>query len=215
MEHSTGIEFSSIIPGFLKEFEIVDIIKAIAPREFMIVCSDEDKYSKDAPSIYEQAKGNYRLMDAESMLQIKQFRRKYGVVDKVSDRGYVSNSFHCHVSEHIGPLQKQDLEGRFWELLNGGKIQYVKYPISYNTDAIKTLIKRAMDKGFYEGVNLSLSYCDDCGHEELNMDVCPKCGSKNLTKIDRMNGYLSYSRIKGDTRLNEAKMEEIKDRVSM
>ena len=50
--------------------------------------------------------------------------------------------------------------------------------------------------GFYEGVNLSLSYCDDCGHEELNMDVCPVCGSKNLTKIDRMNGYLSYSRVK-------------------
>ena len=47
------------------------------------------------------------------------------------------------------------------------------------------------------------------------MDVCPKCGSKNLTKIDRMNGYLSYSRVKGDTRLNAAKMEEIKDRVSM
>ena len=45
--------------------------------------------------------------------------------------------------------------------------------------------------------------------------VCPECGSKNLTKIDRMNGYLSYSRVKGDTRLNEAKMEEIKDRVSM
>ena len=148
-------------------------------------------------------------------LQVKQFRKKFGVVEKVSDRGYVSNSFHCHVSEKIGPLQKQDLEGRFWELLNGGKIQYVKYPISYNTKAIETLIKRAMDKGFYEGVNLSLSYCDDCGHQELNMDVCPKCGSKNLTKIDRMNGYLSYSRVKGDTRLNEAKMEEIKDRVSM
>ena len=148
-------------------------------------------------------------------LQVKQFRKKYGVVEKVSDRGYVSNSFHCHVTEKIGPLEKQDLEGRFWELMNGGKIQYVKYPISYNTKAIETLIKRAMDKGFYEGVNLSLSYCDDCGHQELNMDVCPKCGSKNLTKIDRMNGYLSYSRVKGDTRLNEAKMEEIKDRVSM
>lgn len=148
-------------------------------------------------------------------LQVKQFRKKYGVVDKVSDRGYVSNSFHCHVTEKIGPAEKQDLEGRFWELLNGGKIQYVKYPISYNTKAVETLIKRAMDKGFYEGVNLSLSYCDDCGHQELNMDVCPKCGSKNLTKIDRMNGYLSYSRVKGDTRLNAAKMEEIKDRVSM
>ena len=112
-------------------------------------------------------------------------------------------------------LEKQDLENRFWDLFNGGKIQYVKYPIAYNKEAIKTLLKRAMDKGFYEGVNLSLSYCDDCGHQELNMDVCPKCGSKNLTKIDRMNGYLSYSRVKGDTRLNEAKMEEIKDRVSM
>lgn len=148
-------------------------------------------------------------------LQVKQFRKKYGVVDKVSDRGYVSNSFHCHVSEKIGPIEKQDLEGRFWELLNGGKIQYVKYPVSYNTKAIETLVKRAMDKGFYEGVNLSLAYCDDCGHQELSMDVCPKCGSKNLTKIDRMNGYLSYSRVKGDTRLNSAKMEEIKDRISM
>ena len=148
-------------------------------------------------------------------LQIKQFRKKYGIIENVSDRGYVSNSFHCHVSEDITPIKKQDLEKRFWDLLNGGKIQYVKYPISYNSEAVRTLIERAMDMGFYEGVNLSLSYCDDCGHEELNMDVCPKCGSKNLTKIDRMNGYLSYSRVKGDTRLNEAKMEEIKDRVSM
>ena len=148
-------------------------------------------------------------------LQVKQFRKKYGIVKNVSDRGYVSNSFHCHVSENITPIQKQDLEKRFWDLLNGGKIQYVKYPVSYNTGAIETLVNRAMDLGFYEGVNLALSYCDDCGHQELNMDVCPKCGSRNLTKIDRMNGYLSYSRVKGDTRLNQAKMEEIKDRVSM
>ena len=148
-------------------------------------------------------------------LQVKQFRKKYGIVKNVSDRGYVSNSFHCHVSEKISPVQKQDLEKRFWDLLNGGKIQYVKYPVSYNTNAIKTLVNRAMDMGFYEGVNLALSYCDDCVHQELNMDVCPKCGSRNLTKIDRMNGYLSYSRVKGDTRLNQAKMEEIKDRVSM
>ena len=148
-------------------------------------------------------------------LQVKQFRKKYGIVENVSDKPYVSNSFHCHVSEQIGPIEKQDKEGRFWDLMNGGKIQYVKYPISYNTKAIETLIKRAMKMGFYEGVNLSLSYCDDCGHQELNMDVCPKCGSKNLTKIDRMNGYLAYSRVKGDSRLADHKMEEIKDRVSM
>ena len=147
--------------------------------------------------------------------QIKQFRAKYGIIEGVSDREYVSNSFHCHVSENISPIQKQDLEGRFWEKFNGGKIQYVKYPINYNREAVVTLIRRAMKKGFYEGVNLSLAYCDDCGHEELEMDVCPVCGSRNLTKIDRMNGYLAYSRVHGDTRLNDAKMAEIKDRVSM
>lgn len=154
---------------------------------------------------------------AESLcgLQVQQFRKLYGIVEGVSDREYVSNSFHCHVAEDITPIQKQDLENRFWNLLNGGKIQYVKYPINYNLDAIKTLVRRAMKLGFYEGVNLALSYCDDCGHEELNMDVCPKCGSSNLTKIDRMNGYLSYSRVKGDSRLNDAKMAEIKERKSM
>lgn len=148
-------------------------------------------------------------------LQVQQFRKKYGIIEGVSDREYVSNSFHCHVTEDITPIQKQDLENRFWDLSNGGKIQYVKYPIDYNIEAIKTLIHRAMDMGFYEGVNLSLAYCDDCGHQELEMDICPKCGSRNLTKIDRMNGYLSYSRVHGDTRLNDAKMAEIAERKSM
>lgn len=154
---------------------------------------------------------------AESLcsLQVKQFRAKYGIIEGVSDREYVSNSFHCHVSEDITPIQKQDLESRFWNLCNGGKIQYAKYPINYNKQAVISLIERAMDMGFYEGVNLSLSYCDDCGHQELDMDICPKCGSYNLTKIDRMNGYLSYSRVHGETRLNDGKMAEIAERKSM
>jgi len=171
-------------------------------------------------SEYKEKDGNLYAIygtPAESLcgLQVKQFRKKYGIVEGVSDREYVSNSFHCHVSEEITPIQKQNLEDRFWELCNGGKIQYVKYPIDYNKEAIKTLVRRAMDMGFYEGVNLSLAYCDDCGHQELEMEVCPECGSRNLTKIERMNGYLSYSRVKGDTRLNEAKMAEIAERKSM
>ena len=58
-------------------------------------------------------------------LQVKQFRKKYGIIENVSDREYVSNGFHCHVTEDITPIEKQDLEYRFWELSNGGKIQYV------------------------------------------------------------------------------------------
>ncbi len=178
------------------------------------------RYINDKVAQFKKEDGNLYAIygtPAENLcgLQIQQFRRLYGIVEGVSDKPYVSNSFHCHVTEDISPIEKQDKENRFWNLFNGGKIQYVRYPIDYNKQAFETLVERAMDMGFYEGVNLSLSYCDDCGHSELDMDVCPKCGSRNLTKIDRMNGYLAYSRVKGDSRLNDAKMAEIKDRRSM
>lgn len=148
-------------------------------------------------------------------LQVEQFRKLYGVIENVSDKSYVSNSFHCHVSEDISPIEKQDKEERFWNLFNGGKIQYCRYSLNYNTEAIKTLVLRAMNKGLYEGVNLALCYCEDCGYQQLEMDSCPKCGSKMITKIDRMNGYLGFTRVHGDTRYNPAKNEEIKDRISM
>lgn len=154
---------------------------------------------------------------AESLcgLQVEQFRKMYGIVENVSDRPYVSNSFHCHVTEKMSPIEKQDKERRFWNTMNGGKIQYCRYPLGYNKEAIRTLVRRAMDLGFYEGVNLDLCYCDDCGYQQLEMDVCPKCGSTNLTKINRMNGYLGFTRVHGKTRFNDAKNAEIKERVSM
>lgn len=154
---------------------------------------------------------------AESLcgLQIEQFRKIYGIIENVSDKPYVSNSFHCHVSEQMSPIEKQDKEGRFWNLFNGGKIQYCRYNLGYNKEAIKTLILRAMDKGFYEGVNLAMCYCEDCGYQQVEMNICPKCGSKMITKIDRMNGYLGFTRVHGETRYNEAKNAEIADRISM
>ena len=127
---------------------------------------------------------------AESLcgLQVEQFRKMYGIIENVSDREYVSISFHCHVSEDMSPIEKQDKEERFWNYFNGGKIQYVRYNLGYNKEAIKTLVLRAMNKGFYEGVNLAMCYCEDCGYQQVEMDVCPKCGSSIITKIDRMNG---------------------------
>lgn len=178
------------------------------------------KYINDKTQEYKKEDGILYAIygtPAESLcgLQVKQFRKKYGVIEGVSSREYVSNSFHCGVWEDITGVEKQDLEERFWELCKGGRIQYVRYNLSYNTKAMLTYIERAMDKGFYEGVNLSLAYCNNCGHEELEMDTCPKCGSSDLTKIDRMNGYLSFSRVHGDTMLGSAKMAEIAERKSM
>ena len=75
---------------------------------------------------------------------------------------------------------------------------------------MKTIIRRAMDLGFYEGVNLALDFCDSCGHKQIDMgDICPVCGSDDLTKISRMNGYLLYTRIKGKSRTSKAKLAEI------
>lgn len=154
---------------------------------------------------------------AESLcgLQVEQFRKIYGIVENVSDRTYVSNSFHCHVSENMTPIEKQDKEGRFWNYFNGGKIQYCRYNLGYNKEAIKTLVLRAMDMGFYEGVNLAMCYCEDCGYQQVEMAMCPKCGSIRIAKIDRMNGYLGWTRVHGETRYNQAKNDEIADRVSM
>ena len=154
---------------------------------------------------------------AESLisLQVQQFRDKYGIIPGVSDKEYFTNSFHCHVSEDITAIQKQDYENRFWELSNGGKITYTRYPIDYNMDAFKTVVRRGMAKGFYQGVNMEKCYCEDCGYEQIDMKVCPKCGSTNITEVNRVCGYLGYSRVHGRSFMNDGKLAEIKDRKSM
>ena len=117
--------------------------------------------------------------------------------------------------EDITPIEKQDAEFELYHMCTGGAIQYCRYPIQYNFKAIKDLVKRAMDMGFYEGVNLQLDYCEDCGHQFIDSDVCPKCGSSNITRIERMNGYLGYSKIRGRTMYADHKLAEFKDRKSM
>lgn len=219
-ESSTLLPSATASFGFTALNELQELYNGKSIREDGQFALEVLQYINDKIAQFKKEDGHLYAMygtPAENLcgLQVEQFRKEYGIVEHVSDRPYVSNSFHCHVTEDMSPIEKQDKEGRFWNLANGGKIQYVRYPLGYNREAVKTLVLRAMKKGFYEGVNLSLAYCDDCGYQQLEMDVCPKCGSKNLTKIDRMNGYLSYSRVKGDTRLNSAKMAEIAERKSM
>ena len=154
---------------------------------------------------------------AESLasLQVKQFRKKYGVIKGVSDREYMSNSFHMHVSEDITPIDKQDSEYKCFHLCNGGNIMYNRFTCEYNKDAYITLIRRAMRLGYYYGCNISKDFCEDCGMEFIDLDTCPKCGSNNITQIDRVCGYLGMTRIKNYSMVNEGKVAEIKERKSM
>ena len=154
---------------------------------------------------------------AESLchLQVQQFKKDYGIVKNVSDHEYMSNSFHCCVREDITPIEKQDIEYPMYHLSPGGRIQYVKYHLPYNLNAIKDLVRRAMKMGFYEGINFEHSFCEKCGYQFTDSNICPKCGSTEITTIQRMNGYLGYSKIRGNTMYADHKLTEFKERVSM
>lgn len=154
---------------------------------------------------------------AESLcgLQVEQYRKMFGEQEGITDKPYTSNSFHCAVYEDITPIQKQDIEYKMYHYCTGGAIQYCRYPIDYNKDAIITLVRRAMKMGFYEGINLQLDYCEECGYQFIDNDTCPKCGSDNITRIERMNGYLGYSKVHGRTMYADHKLQEFKDRKSM
>ena len=147
--------------------------------------------------------------------QIEQFRKKFGIIKGVSDREYTTNSFHCPVYADITPIQKQDIEYPMFHLCNGGNIQYCRFTSHYNIEAFKKLTRRAMKLGFYYGNNQQLDWCEACGHTFIDSDTCPKCGSDKITRIERMNGYLSYSSVRGKTMYADHKLQEFKERVSM
>lgn len=129
---------------------------------------------------------------------------------------YFSNSFHVNVTEDISPFEKQDAEMESFHLSEGGHIQYVRIDNPENVDAIRAMIERGMELGFYQGVNFDSAYCNDCGKHSTNvLTKCPHCGSTNISVISRVCGYLGYSNVNGHTRMNDGKMCEIFNRKSM
>lgn len=155
---------------------------------------------------------------AESLCgtQLKQFKAKYGVIPGVSDRPYFTNSFHLHVSAQVDPFTKQDSEQELFHMVNGGHIVYNRLRGRYNLEAVKNIVLRGMELGLYQGVNFDLAMCEECGWDDENdAEACPTCGSNHITTISRTCGYLAIARSKGGTRFNDAKLAEIRDRVSM
>lgn len=139
-------------------------------------------------------------------------REQYGVIEHVTDREYMTNSFHLHVAEDVSVPEKIAFEAPFHAIATGGRISYCEFPYGVDNNVLKHAIDFAMSKGLYYGVNVISANCVDCSHKG-DFETCPRCCSENVTSVSRVCGYLSFGKIKGDTRYNLGKQAEVRDRV--
>ncbi len=144
---------------------------------------------------------------------LKNFRKKYGIIEGVSDREYFTNSIHVPVWKEMDPFQKIDIESQWANKGNAGTITYVELPSTTknNLEALETLVNYAMDHDVpYFAVNLPLDCCENCGYQDEIGEKCPKCGSDNITRLRRVTGYLTGNYT---TAFNKGKIAETDDRV--
>ncbi len=141
-------------------------------------------------------------------------RKSFGIIPGVTDKIYYTNSNHVPVYYHCSPRHKAEIEAPYHALTGGGHIFYVEIDgdATHNPEAISDIVD-LMDKHNigYCSVNHNRNRCMDCGYEDAaaHLDVCPKCGSHNIDKLQRITGYL----VGTTDRWNNAKLAELNDRV--
>ncbi len=141
-------------------------------------------------------------------------RKSFGIIPGVTDKIYYTNSNHVPVYYHCSPRHKAEIEAPYHALTGGGHIFYVEIDgdATHNPEAISNIVD-LMDANNigYCSVNHNRNRCMDCGYEDAsdNLSVCPKCGSSNIDKLQRITGYL----VGTTDRWNNAKLAELNDRV--
>lgn len=141
-------------------------------------------------------------------------RKSFGILPGITDKIYYTNSNHVPVYYRCSPKHKAEIEAPYHELTRGGHIFYVEIDgdATHNPEAIADIVA-LMDKNNigYCSVNHNRNRCMDCGYEnaEDNLETCPKCGSRNIDKLQRITGYL----VGTTDRWNSAKLAELNDRV--
>ena len=143
---------------------------------------------------------------------LKKFREKYGVIPKVSDKEFFTNSMHVPVWIDMDPFTKIDIESQLTGYSSAGCITYVELDsgVQQNIDALETIVNYAMSKDIpYFAVNVPCDTCLDCGYTD-EMSICPECGSMHIQHLRRVTGYLT-----GDykTAFNKGKQNETEMRV--
>ena len=144
---------------------------------------------------------------------MKKFRDKYGIIKGVSDRDYFTNSMHVPVWQKMSPFQKIDIESQLTSFSSAGCITYVELPSTTknNLEALESIVLYAMDKDVpYFAINVPVDNCDDCGYSDEMGDTCPVCGSKRISRLRRVTGYLTGSY---KDSFNYGKQKEVEDRI--
>ena len=144
---------------------------------------------------------------------MKKFKDKYGVIPKVSENDYFTNSIHVPVWAKVDPFEKIDIESQLTGYSNAGCITYVELPSTakHNLEALEDIVNYAMDKDIpYMAINLPNDTCLECGYTDEIGNECPMCGSTKISRLRRVTGYLT-----GDykTAFNDGKIQETDMRV--
>ena len=145
---------------------------------------------------------------------MKRFKEKYGVIPKVSDKDYFTNSMHVPVWHEMTPFEKIDIESQLTGYSSAGCITYVELDSSVknNIDAMEELVNYAMDKDIpYFAINVPIDTCQSCGYQDdIPGDTCPKCGGKDIQRLRRVTGYITGNYT---TAFNWGKQKEVEMRV--
>lgn len=115
-------------------------------------------------------------------------RKDYGVIKDVTDREYITNSFHVPVWEDVSVPEKIAFEAPFHKLATGGRISYNEFVYGVDNSVLEQAINFAMEKGMYYGVNVVAGTCNQCGYSGDFHDNCPKCGTHDITVVTRVCG---------------------------
>ncbi|MBM6841856.1 anaerobic ribonucleoside-triphosphate reductase [[Clostridium] spiroforme] len=151
----------------------------------------------------------------------KCLQKRFGKIEGVTDKNYITNSYHIHVTENINAFDKLTFEAQFQKLSPGGAISYVEVPdMQNNIDAVLAVMKHIYENIMYAELNTKSDYCMECGYDgEIKIEkdesgkliwVCPNCGNKDQNKMSvarRTCGYI------GTQFWNQGRTQEIKDRV--
>lgn len=150
----------------------------------------------------------------------KALQRRFGIIPGVSDKNYITNSYHVHVTEPIDAFTKLKFEAEFQAMSPGGAISYVEVPnMTNNIDAVMTVIKFIYDNIMYAELNTKSDYCQTCGFDGEIQIVndgnklvweCPQCGNRDQSKLNvarRTCGYI------GSQFWGQGRTQEIKERV--